>query len=352
MRSISATWSLQPFIKHDDYNPCLGRNPESRFYCPVRKETVDWEGKDVFNPAAVVRDDKVYLLYRAEDTIGKHAGTSRIGLAESSDGLTFTKYPEPVFYPDNSPMKVYEWEGGVEDPRIVEDEHGTYYMTYTAYDGDKARLCIATSNDLYNWHKHGLIFGEDYVDLWSKSGSIVCRREGNRLIATRINDSYWMYWGESNIYIAISKDLIHWQPVFNSQRDHDRHGYGEQFLSVLSTRQNRFDSSLVEPGPPALLTEHGILLIYNGRNDAATGDKNLVDGTYSGGQALFDANDPTALIARLTENFIKPDKDYEIAGQVNHVCFLEGLVYFQGRWLLYYGTADSKIAVASCNVSP
>ena len=28
------------------------------------------------------------------------------------------------------------------------------------------------------------------------------------------------------------------------------------------------------------------------------------------------------------------------------MCFLEGLVYFKGRWFLYYGTADSKIAVA------
>jgi predicted GH43/DUF377 family glycosyl hydrolase len=156
-----------------------------------------------------------------------------------------------------------------------------------------------------------------------------------------------MYWGESSIYVATSDDLIHWQPVFNPQRDHDRVGYGEQFLTVFSTRQNRFDSSLVEPGPPALLTENGIVLIYNGRNDARTGDKQLTDGTYSGGQVLLDAADPTVVIARLTENFIRPDKDYEISGQINHVCFLEGLVYFQGRWLLYYGTADSKIAVAS-----
>jgi predicted GH43/DUF377 family glycosyl hydrolase len=340
-------WSLQPFQKHDEINPCLAANTESRFHCPVRGEAVDWEGKDVFNPAAVVRDDKVYLLYRAEDTVGKHAGTSRIGIAESTDGLTFTRYPEPVFYPDNSFMNVYEWEGGVEDPRIVEAENGTYIMTYTAYDGTKARLCVATSTDLFHWQKHGLIFGEQYTDLWSKSGAIVCQREDSRLVATRINGKYWMYWGESSIYVATSDDLIHWQPVFNPQRDHDRVGYGEQFLTVFSTRQNRFDSSLVEPGPPALLTENGIVLIYNGRNDARTGDKQLTDGTYSGGQVLLDAADPTVVIARLTENFIRPDKDYEISGQINHVCFLEGLVYFQGRWLLYYGTADSKIAVAS-----
>ena len=49
----------------------------------------------------------------------------------------------------------------------------------------------------------------------------------------------------------------------------------------------------------------------------------------------------------MEKNFIMPDKPYEIAGQVNQVCFLEGMVHFKGHWLLYYGTADSKIGVAS-----
>jgi len=44
--------------------------------------------------------------------------------------------------------------------------------------------------------------------------------------------------------------------------------------------------------------------------------------------------------------FMKPDKPYEITGQVNYVCFVEGLVQYKGKWFLYYGTADSKIAVA------
>ncbi|HEY4877300.1 MAG TPA: hypothetical protein VIH86_17105 [Puia sp.] len=43
---------------------------------------------------------------------------------------------------------------------------------------------------------------------------------------------------------------------------------------------------------------------------------------------------------------MKPDKSYEISGQVNNVCFVEGLANFNNRWFLYYGTADSKIAVA------
>ncbi len=340
-------WSLQPFIKHDDINPCLDLDTESTFKCPIRQEYVDWEGKDVFNPAAIVKEDKVYLLYRAEDSVGQFAGTSRIGIAESTDGLTFTRHHEPVLFPDNDTMKIYEWEGGVEDPRVVEDDNQTYYMTYTAYDGTTARLCVASSKDLYTWEKHGLAFGDTYSDLWAKAGSIICRREGDRLIATRINGKYWMYWGESKVYIATSDDLIRWSPVFRTQHYHDRDGYDTHFLSIFGIRSNRFDSSLVESGPPAILTDDGILLVYNGRNDVNYGDSSLADGTYAGGQILLDPNDPTAVIARLTDNFIRPDKDYEITGQINNVCFLEGLVHFKDRWFLYYGTADSKIAVAS-----
>ena len=72
-------------------------------------------------------------------------------------------------------------------------------------------------------------------------------------------------------------------------------------------------------------------------------------GTYAGGQALINANNPTELIKRTENYFFKPERKYEITGQVNNVCFLEGLIYFQKKWFLYYDTADSKIAVAICN---
>ena len=151
-------WTLLPFAKTDSVNPVLSPGPDLTFTCPVRNESVRWEEKDVFNPAALVRNDTVFLLYRAEDSIGKFAGTSRIGLAWSTDGLHFTKYPVPVLYPDNDSLKKYEWEGGCEDPRVVQDEIGQYFLTCTSYDGDKARLLIATSTDLYHWTKHGLAF--------------------------------------------------------------------------------------------------------------------------------------------------------------------------------------------------
>jgi predicted GH43/DUF377 family glycosyl hydrolase len=72
----------------------------------------------------------------------------------------------------------------------------------------------------------------------------------------------------------------------------------------------------------------------------------LPAGAYCSGQALFDPEDPTELIDRLENYFLRPDQPYEMEGQINQVCFIEGLVPMNDNWFLYYGTADSKIGVA------
>ncbi|MFZ5971168.1 MAG: glycoside hydrolase family 130 protein [Bacteroidota bacterium] len=328
-------WAMLPFTKVDSVNPILEKGM-NEFRCPIRQQTIRWDEKDVFNPAAVVRDGKVYMVFRAEDTIGKHAGTSRLGLAVSNDGLHFIKMPAPVFYPDNDSLKIYEWEGGVEDPRIVETEDSTYVMTYTAYDGNVARLLVATSRDLLTWTKHGLVLTGAYQDTWSKSGAIVARQQGERMVAHKINGKYWMYFGDTDLFMASSDDLIHWRPVLD----------GDRLKPVLKPRPGYFDSRLVESGPCAMVTDKGILLLYNGMNLDEGGDATLPKGAYCSGQALFSLDDPTQLVDRLEQNFLMPDKPYEMEGQINQVCFIEGMVPFKGRWYLYYGTADSRIAVA------
>lgn len=329
------TWAILPFNKVDSVNPVLTAG-HLTFQCPVSGNEIKWEEKDVFNPAAVVRDGKVHLLYRAEDKVGRHAGTSRIGLAVSADGLHFSKLPQPVLYPDHDSLKIYEWEGGVEDPRVVEDEQGNYVMTYTAYDGKTARLLLATSPDLVHWTKRGTVLNGKYKDSWSKSGAIVARREGSQIVAQKINGLYWMYFGDTDLFLATSEDLLRWRPVEK----------GGKLKSILKPRKNNFDSRLVESGPFALVTDKGIVLIYNGMNADEGGHPDYAKGAYCGGQVLFDNADPQRVLRRLDSPFIKPDREYEITGQVNQVCFLEGMVPFQNRWLLYYGTADSKIAVA------
>ncbi len=333
------SWALLPFEKQHDANPILTAG-DGVFDCPILHHEVKWEEKDVFNPAAVVRNDTLFLFYRAEDVIGKYAGTSRIGLAWSIDGIHFNRRVQPVLFPDDDFLKIYEWEGGIEDPRIVEREEGLYIMTYSAYDGKTARLFLATSTDLLHWTKHGPVLTDQFIDTWSKSGAIVAKQKGNKIYAEKINGKYWMYFGDTDLFMATSEDLVHWQPVLENGN----------LKSVLKPRPGYFDSRLVESGPFALVTKNGVLLLYNGMNLDTGGDPEIATGAYCSGQALFDANDPTKLINRLEKNFLRPDQPYEIQGQVNQVCFIEGLVPYKDKWFLYYGTADSKIGVATLSV--
>ena len=111
-------WALEGFVKADSVNPILVPSPDQVFFCPVSQKKVKWEEKNILNPSAVVRDNRIYLIYRAQDS----SMTSRLGLAFSEDGLHFQRLPEPVLYPDNDGMISYEWSGGVEDPRVVEKQ--------------------------------------------------------------------------------------------------------------------------------------------------------------------------------------------------------------------------------------
>ncbi len=333
-------------------NPIMGPDDTTKFYCPIRENILSWEAKDVFNPCAVVRNGKVYMLYRAEDFEGKYLGTSRIGLAVSEDGIHFTRHGTPVLYPANDEYRDIEWEGGCEDPRIAEDENGTYYMTYTAYSGEAIYLCIATSTDLLHWHKHGPIAdtGTPFPDMEGhKAATIVCEQRGEKLLAKKIDGKYWMYWGVGILRLATSTDLIHWQRVKD-----DRGGD----LVVLAPRQhanyNDTDNVAVEAGPAALWTPEGIVVLYNGiyHDNPTTDDIFLASAApegngWCGVQALFDKDDPTKLVARAEKPYLQPDRPYEIAGQIPQVTFVEGLVFFKGKWLAYYGTADSYIAVAA-----
>jgi predicted GH43/DUF377 family glycosyl hydrolase len=256
--------------------------------------------------------------------------------------LRFTRRPTPVLYPDKDVQAKWEWPGGVEDPRIVESDDGRYILTYTQWNRDVPRLAVATSTDLVHWSKHGpalarLDTAGKYRALDHKSGAILTRVVGNRLVATKVNGKYWMYFSVPDILIATSDNLIDWAPL------EDANG---KPIKVLSPRPGYFDSWLVEGGPPAVLTDRGIVVIYNAAN-GPHGDPEYAERMYTGGQALFDAKNPVKLLDRSPTPFIRPTESYEKTGQYKDgTTFCEGLVPFNGRWLLYYGTADSRVGVA------
>jgi predicted GH43/DUF377 family glycosyl hydrolase len=274
-----------------------------------------WESAGTFNPTVVLHNGKYVMLYRAQDA----AGTSRLGYAESDDGIHFTRRAEPVL----SPEADFEKDGGVEDPRLVKIE-GTYYLTYTGYNKKDAQLCLATSKDLLHWKRLGVIVpaykGKWNVG-WTKSGAIV---------PEKIDGKYWMYWlgtaadKTDQMALSYSTDLLHWTEAADTP--------------ILPKRAGKFDSRVVEPGPAPLLTPDGILLIYNGADDKLI---------YRTGLALFDRKDPTKLLRRTSQPIFEPREDWEKVGQVPNVVFVEGMVRSGENYLFYYGAADKFVGVAT-----
>lgn len=344
--NVLPDWTIGGFIRPPHANPIIIPDATSVFDCPMRGTKVGWEESDVFNPATTVKNGKIYVLYRAEDNSAKGIGTrtSRIGLAESADGITMTRRTRPVMFPDNDAMKDYEWPGGCEDPRVAVTEDGLYVMAYTAWNRKVPRLCIATSRDLINWEKHGPAFAKAYGgrfrDMACKSGAMVTKIQKDKQVLAKINGHYFMYWGESQVCAATSDDLINWIPVLDQKGG---------LACVIKPRAHYFDSALTECGPPAVLTDKGIVLFYNGKNetDEAKCDKRFAPGAYCAGQLLTSPNNPMKALRRLDVPFFRPMDAFEKSGQyVDGTVFLEGLVFFKYKWYLYYGCADSKVGVA------
>ena len=319
------------FKKYEN-NPILTKNPANQ-----------WEELCVLNPAVVFNDeDKTfYMLYRAAGNDAQHY--IYLGLAKSKDGIHFERQSDkPLIAPDVNGAD----GGGCEDPRVAKTEDGLYVMFYTQWNRDVARLAVATSRDLQNWTKHGPAFAKAYdgrfANNFTKSASIITKMQDGQQVIAKFGDKYMMYWGEQFVNVATSTDLVNWEPMLDEQ--------GE-LLQVMKTRPGYFDSDLTECGPPAIMTEKGIILFYNGKNKAGEGaDPNYTANSYCAGQALFDKNDPTKYITRLDKPFFQPEADFEKSGQYPAgTVFIEGLVNHQGKWFLYYGCADSFVAVAIKN---
>ena len=343
-KNVLPGWAFGGFVRSEN-NPIISPDSTVLFNDPMSGKPNAWESDNTFNPAATIKDGKIIVLYRAEDNSGMGIGfhTSRIGYAESNDGINFKRRNTPVLYPGNDSQKEFEWPGGCEDPRVAVTKNGLYVLFYTQWNRKVPRLGVATSKDLIHWKKYGPIFEKAYhgrfFNMATKSASILTEVSGDKQVITKINGKYWMYWGEHHVYAATSSNLVDWEPVLNKNG---------KLKELISPRKGFFDSDLTECGPPALLTKNGILLFYNGKNKPGEGgDMRYSPDSYCAGQVLFDSNDPSKPIARLNVPFLRPMEPFEKSGQyVNGTVFIEGMAFFKKKWYLYYGCADSRIGVA------
>ncbi len=245
--------------------------------------------------------------------------TGRIGLAESEDGINFVCHKEPLLSPSNDFDR-----GGCEDPRIVKFGD-TYYLTYV---GNSLRygvsnICLAISKDLLHWEKLGPVLTERPWD-WDKG-----QLKAGVIVPEMIDGKFVMYFmGEEKpwqtaIGIAYSDDLINWYEPIDKP--------------VLEPRKEYFDSHGIEPGPTPVMIDEGILLIYNGWCE---------DCVYQPGGVIFSRDDPERVIMRTDEPLLSLMRDYGSEFGTGNHCVAEGLVKDNNRWLLYYGAADHLTCLA------
>jgi predicted GH43/DUF377 family glycosyl hydrolase len=284
---------------------------------PILAPSKGFQSRAVFNPTVIKEYGGFWMLYRAEAGDGL---TGRIGIAQSGDGIHFTPQHEPVLNPDEDFDR-----GGCEDPRVAKFGD-TYFLIYVGNSQKYhvSNICLATSKDLLSWKKHGPVL-EAREGTWDsgqlKAGVIVPEEIGGKYIMYFMGEAKpWV----SAIGIAYSDDLYHWEQP--------------QHQPVLLPRDGFFDSQGIEPGPNPVLTQEGILLIYNGWGD---------DCIYKTGEILFSKENPSRVLKRTSEPILNLSQDYGGKYGTGNHCVAEGLVRHNNQWLLYYGAADRLVCMAT-----
>ena len=155
----------------------------------LEKTNLEFENKAVLNPACIQVDGITHMFYRAIN----HNDVSSVGYCQLKDNKVVKRFKKPILFPE------YDYEKrGIEDPRITLLE-GTYYLLYTAYDGKNALAAYATTSDLINFKKHGVIspqiFYSDAMDLirnknLSKKYDFATIKSGLQTLNAPINSTY------------------------------------------------------------------------------------------------------------------------------------------------------------------
>ncbi len=322
----------------------------------LEKTTLGFENEGVLNPAVIKEGNDVHLFYRA---VSK-GNYSTIGYCKLNGPSTVIERSDsPILFPQSD-----DESHGVEDPRIVKIDD-LYYLTYTVYDGINALGALATSTDLLHWNKLGVIVPQ------------VCYNEFHHLAGTKgkINEKYLRYNEHEQINKKQGKKVLLWDKnvMFFPRKINNKLYFLHRIkpdiqivcinnLEELTTEfwQNYFihiakniviapkfehEVSYVGGGCPPIETAEGWLIIYHGVRDSLNGY------VYSACVALLDLENPENEIARLPYPLFFPEKEWELKGEVNNVCFPSGTALFDDTLYIYYGAADERIAFASLSIS-
>lgn len=279
---------------------------------------------------------KFRMLYRAQG----RGWPSKVGYAESPDGVTFTSNPEPLI----DSTEAFEQNYGCEDARFFHYQD-TYYAFYTGNNlpdntpgkaaagaatpgatpakkrGGGIALCEATSTDGTIWKKLGIVVGR------TKNGAMVCDANG---APARINGKFAMFVGNSGFGVVYSEDLVHWGPITRIDMKLPKGWVGPYEPCVAVT-----DFSKAQPDNVVLF----IAGTLNGKGKWF----------YAISEVLFSKADLTKKVEQLDDCIMKPQENYE-SGQNKNCLWMNCIIAHEGQWLMYYGAGNRFVALATVPV--
>jgi beta-1,4-mannooligosaccharide/beta-1,4-mannosyl-N-acetylglucosamine phosphorylase len=297
--------AIGPVWRYAD-NPIVKRNP------------VDGIAR-IFNSAVVPWKDGTFIgVFRAETV----ATLPHLRVGRSQDGIhwTFeTKQLEMVDEQGKSWNPYYAY-----DPRVIEIE-GAYYVVWCT-EAHGPAIGLARTTDFRTFVRL-----ENPFIPFNRNGVLFPRKIGGTYkILSRASDNGHTPFGD--IFLSESPDLIYW-----GKHRHVMERGGNGWWQGLK----------IGGGPAPIETSEGWLLFYHGVANTCNGY------VYSMGGAILDLDEPSKVKYRCKNYLLTPEMPYEETGFVPNVVFPCATLHdsLTGRIAIYYGAADSYVALAFTTVN-
>lgn len=282
---------------------------------------IDWnptkKSARIFNSAVLPYEDGFIGVFRADHKNGR----PQLHLGRSTDALNWDIEDEEIHWVDeqgNDYQPSYAY-----DPRLVKIDD-TYYIVWCCDFGGSAlglgmtkdfKTFVRLENPFIPFNRNGVLFPRKVNDKF--------------LLLSRPSDSGHTPFGD--IFLSESPDLVHW---------------GRHRRVMTKGGQGWWQGTKIGSGATPIETSEGWLMFYHGVSGTCNGF------VYSMGAAILDKDNPSKVLYRTRDYLLTPEKEYEITGFVPNVAFPCATLQDPetGRIAIYYGAADTYVAVAYAQV--
>lgn len=289
--------------RHDN-NPIIDWNPTKK-------------SARIFNSAVLPYEDGFIGVFRADHKNGR----PQLHLGRSTDALNWDIEDEEIHWVDeqvNDYQPSYAY-----DPRLVKIED-TYYIVWCC-DFGGAALGLGMTKDFKTFVRL-----ENPFIPFNRNGVLFPRKVNDKfLLLSRPSDSGHTPFGD--IFLSESPDLVHW---------------GRHRRVMTKGGQGWWQGTKIGSGATPIETSEGWLMFYHGVSGTCNGF------VYSMGAAILDKENPSKVLYRTRDYLLTPEKEYETTGFVPNVAFPCATLQDPetGRIAIYYGAADTYVAVAYAQV--